>query len=728
MATRAKGTLIIVNILLVAAVAFLCFNLFFAPDRPALSDRRDELLQTGGIIAASFLWGIALRSLRKPKEQPNERNNERSLDKVIEAQALQVQETDALIRAAVARAEELNETIRAQALEAAQEVDARALAIAAREEAQAKIMEAQALQLQEAQAQPSTNAQSHLLPQISRQMREPLSAIISLSEQMMGNEDIIGEHAGDLEKICRAGATLLGAVNDIMDLSNIESGKFALNPAQYDTQRMISDIISLHAKRVGEGPVRFVPQIGEGLHGALFGDESRVKQIFGNLLCNAFQHTREGSVEWRLSSEREGDSVWLVSSVSGTVEVAPSNDLDELGLSMSVTKRLVEVMDGTIAVERANGKGSTFTVRLRQGFVGDRPIGKEAADALQAQQHLHLPDARVLVVDDTQADLDAAKGLLARYGMRVDCVASGEKAIRLIQAGVARYSAILMDHRMAGLDGVETTRIIRQEIGTRFAQTVPIIALTDESKDAFVQKGFQDTLSKPIGLTQLDAAIRRWVCDQGSKIVTPAISAVPEAKPHPLPLIEGIDMETALQRIGGDQETLLAALRSYALMIPPVLDEIRQVSEEGLPAYAIAVNAIKGSSRSICAERVGDQAEVLENAAMTGALAFVQENNRPFVETLDKLLAQMQAVLRINGTLPKPHKAAPSALVLNMLSEACADSNYEAANEMVEKLERYTYETGGQLVEWLGAQLQAGDLAQIQDRLQAERLYNEGAS
>ena|GEM_PF-2668223 len=874
--------LVFAAIVMVATVALLCINLFYNPVDIA---RRYLLLLIAGATGSSLLCGLMMRPSRSPKE----RSSDQGLHNIIQAQAQQIQKTDGLIRAAIARAEELNETIRAQASqaeegdpqalvdtaieesyavimnalpphkqeadgaapieeataieaieeteegdpqalvdtaikesyavimnalpphkqeadgaapikaietmetmqaieaieeteegdpqalvdtaieesyavimnaqaphkqeadgaapieaatealeEAEEEIDAHTLAATAMEEAYVKIVEAQALQKQETdgaalrEAQATSGAKNNLLSIMGQKMHTPLNDIIGLSGQMLNNQDISGEYAEDLETICRAGTTLLSIVNDSLDISKIESGQFELIPAQYDTRRLIGDIIAMGATRVGKRPVQFNPTIGEGLPSALLGDEPRVKQVFSNLLSNAFACTQEGSVDWHITSEREDDSVWLVSRISGDgLHICP-DDPSKPDLTMTVTQKIAEMMDGTLSLENENGKGASFLVRLRQGFVGDTPIGKEVAHAL-AQQAQHsgdrsLGDARVLVAGDQQPDLDVAKTLLKGYGMQVDCISSGEKAIRLIRAGVARYSAIFMDHMMPGMDGIETTRIIREEIGTRFAQTVPIIILSAENISD--SKGFDACVSKPIDPAQLDAVIRRWVHSKEHQN-PPQAADPPQQKAEPIKSLlelEGIDMETALNRMGGDEEALLGALRSYALNIPPVLDEIRQVSEEGLPAYAMAMHGIKGSSRSICAERLGDQAEALENAAKTGAVAFIQQNNRPFVEMLDKLLAQMQGALRLNGALPKPHRAAPSALVLNMLCEACADMDYDMAQEMVEKLERYTYETGGELVEWLRAQINVMELKKMQERLDSERLYNEGAS
>jgi CheY-like chemotaxis protein len=189
------------------------------------------------------------------------------------------------------------------------------------------------------------------------------------------------------------------------------------------------------------------------------------------------------------------------------------------------------MMDGTVTVESEYGKGSTFTVRIKQQWVNDIPIGPAVAENLKKHQYsankrdrssklvrAHIPYARVLVVDDVPTNLDVAKGMMKPYGMHIDCVTSGPAAIDLIRDAANKYNAIFMDHMMPGMDGVEATRIIREEIGTEYARTVPIIALTANaivgSEDMFLQNGFQAFLSKPIDIMRMDIIINHWVRDK----------------------------------------------------------------------------------------------------------------------------------------------------------------------------------------------------------------------
>jgi CheY-like chemotaxis protein len=196
-------------------------------------------------------------------------------------------------------------------------------------------------------------------------------------------------------------------------------------------------------------------------------------------------------------------------------------------LGLSITKKFVELMDGKISVESEYGKGTTFRVRLLQGFVTDRPIGKETVESLrgfrytdnkkQEQGKLKRADlsyARVLVGDDFPTNLDVAAGMLRKYRMQVDCVLSGQEAVDQITIGEPVYNAVFMDHMMPGMDGIEAAKAIRA-LGTEYAKNIPIFALTANAvagnEQMFLDNGFNAFLAKPFNVMSLDAIVQRWV-------------------------------------------------------------------------------------------------------------------------------------------------------------------------------------------------------------------------
>ncbi|MDR1726985.1 MAG: response regulator [Acidobacteriota bacterium] len=400
-------------------------------------------------------------------------------------------------------------------------------------------------------AEEASNAKSAFLANMSHEMRTPLNTIIGLSELELGKEGAGMPKAvrESMEKIYSSGINLLGLINDILDISKIESGRFELHPGEYDTPSLINNTVALNIVRIGSKPIRLVLDIPESLPAHLVGDDLRVKQILNNLLSNAFKYTREGTVTLGVRWSREGDSVWLDFSVADTgigirkedvprlfedytqVDRKNHSKIEGTGLGLAITRRLAKLMDGDISVDSVYGIGSVFHVRVRQGYVDDVPIGKDVAENLQNFQYVeqrrdrgarivraHIPYAKVLVVDDVPPNLDVARGMLRPYGMTVDCVGSGKDAVNMVRRQKVRYNAIFMDHMMPGMDGIEAVRIIRNEIGTEYARTVPIIALTANaisgSEKMFLENGFQGFLAKPIDIMKLDAMVNAWVRDR----------------------------------------------------------------------------------------------------------------------------------------------------------------------------------------------------------------------
>jgi CheY-like chemotaxis protein len=233
-------------------------------------------------------------------------------------------------------------------------------------------------------------------------------------------------------------------------------------------------------------------------------------------------------------------------------------------------------------------------------------------------------------------DLDVLRGFLEAYGMQVDCAASGQEAIARIRAATVNYNAIFMDHMMPGMDGIETTRVIREEIGTDYARMVPIIALTANAlagyEKIFSSQGFQEYLTKPVDSGQVDTVIRHWV---RNRTWTPG---KPRKTGH---RIAGIDWNKGLARFGGDEERYRAALESYVANTAHFLDKIRDVHAEMLSEYSAIVHDIKENSYAIEAHLIGEQAETLEHAARDGKFDFVSQGNPTFILLLENLLADI---------------------------------------------------------------------------------------
>ncbi|MCL2244557.1 MAG: ATP-binding protein [Treponema sp.] len=625
------------------------------------------------------------------------------------------------------------------------------------------------------EAQEANHAKSSFLANVSHEMRTPLNAVIGLSELILNTGTIHGDAEDKLNKIYNSGMTLLSIVNDILDISKIESGRFDLYPVKYNTSSLINDIVSLNIVRIGEKPIKFILTVDENLPEQISGDDLRIKQIFNNLLSNAFKYTNSGTVEWNVSFERDGDNIWLISYVKDTGVGIKNDDLPKLfkeyiqvnaqafrktestGLGLSITKHLVEMMDGTITAESEYGKGMIFSVRLRQQFISDVPIGRETARNIMSAQfndnkrersirlkRIDLSYASVLVVDDIQANLDVARGMLIPYGLYVDCASSGQEAVNMIHRENPRYDAVFMDHMMPGMDGIEAVRIIHKEIGNDYAKNVPVIVMTANaitgSEQMFLKNGFQAFISKPIDMIRLDAILRRWVAvksvpakkdfkntagtGSGNEIINRFyiqdnnnIYAKDGRSAHGGITIDGIDMEAGLEGFLGDEEMYFKVLKSYAVNTRPLLGITGKYLESGnLADYAVTVHGIKGSSFSIGAMQAGTHAQKLELLAKKQKTKKVLSENRAFVKYMENLLDSIEAGLAIiDRKNAKPVAASPDPELLHELREACVEYNVGKVDQVMEKLDSFKYKNGTELVTWLHRQVDEMSFSSISD-------------
>ncbi|MDR2404007.1 MAG: response regulator [Spirochaetaceae bacterium] len=614
------------------------------------------------------------------------------------------------------------------------------------------------------EAEAASRSKSAFLATMSHEIRTPLNAIIGLSEIEL-QKKLPPETHEDLEKIYSSGSGLLGIINDILDISKIESGSFNLIPVEYDTPSLINDTVQLNIVRIGSKPINFELDPDETLPSRFWGDELRVKQILNNLLSNAFKYTQEGKVVLRIHWEPKESDAMLRFVVEDTGRGIKKEDMDKLfaeysqldtranrkiegtGLGLSITKKLTEMMDGTITVESEYGRGSIFSVHLRQKIADKNPIGKTIAEHLKSFRfrndkrslgknliRSYMPYGRVLIVDDVATNLDVARGLMMPYGLVIDCASSGREAIEKIREEKTRYDLVFMDHMMPEMDGIEATRIIRNKIGTKYAKNVPIIALTANviagNEEMFLSSGFNAFISKPIDIMRLDTMLNQWVRDkQTEEILQQAEQlrmemSTAEAELEAILLdtygTKGIDFDAGIERYG-NEAAYITVLRSYTIHTPELLTKLRSFSPDALPDYAVTVHGLKGASYGICADVIGRQAEKLEYAAKAGDYDTVNEENNAFIGKVETLLVDLKQLLE-SAAKKGPQKqriAAPDRALLEKLLDACKRFKPLIMEEILLELEGYEYESRGELVAWLREQIDNLEYEAIRKRLEA---------
>ncbi|MBQ8821639.1 MAG: DegV family EDD domain-containing protein [Lachnospiraceae bacterium] len=371
---------------------------------------------------------------------------------------------------------------------------------------------------------------------MSHELRTPINTIIGLNEMIL-REDTSAEVAENAEHVKNAGKMLLSLVNDILDLSQIETRQMQIVPVRYDFAVLIHELVDMIAISLREKGLEFRLEVEEDLPSVLYGDDKRIKQVLINLLTNAVKYTKEGRITLTVKGEAlENDKVHLSFSVADTGIGIRKENLSQLydsfqrfdqgrnariegtGLGLAISKQLVDLMGGQIMVDSIYTKGSVFTVTLDQVIVEREPVGRIKAEGVMRAasarytQSFEAPEARILVVDDSNMNLSVVRKLLRETKVNVDTALSGEECLKMTKQKY--YHVILLDHYMSPMDGVETLRAIRkQENG--LCRGVPIIALTAnytlDSQRMYRELGFDDYLTKPIESAVMEEKILNYL-------------------------------------------------------------------------------------------------------------------------------------------------------------------------------------------------------------------------
>lgn len=369
------------------------------------------------------------------------------------------------------------------------------------------------------------------LANVSHEIRTPMNVIIGMA-QLLQKSPLNETQSKYVHSICNSGQSLMGIINDILDMSKIESGMFEIVEAPYNVRDFVSELEEVAKSRIGDKPVTFLAQVDDQVPEFLSGDKLRVRQILVNLIGNAAKFTEQGHIRLKVDTVTGGDSLCLRFQVADTGIGIKKEDMDKLfisfsqvstyenhnkegtGLGLAISRALSKMMGGDIQVESTYGKGSTFTVMLKQTPVSlkDGQVSEEMPKASGAADQHSYALQRVLVVDDNALNLEVAAALLESFGLKADCAPSGSDAIEKLKR--QDYAMVFMDHMMPEMDGIQTLRAIRKLEGGRFAR-LPVVVLTAnatvDARNMFMAEGFDDFLAKPIDVVKLDQILNKYL-------------------------------------------------------------------------------------------------------------------------------------------------------------------------------------------------------------------------
>jgi signal transduction histidine kinase/DNA-binding response OmpR family regulator len=580
------------------------------------------------------------------------------------------------------------------------------------------------------EARNASKTKSEFLASMSHEIRTPMNAVIGMTELLLRSTHLSPHDMDCLNDINVSAHSLLHIINDILDMSKIESGKMELNPIHYDFKALMDNVTSMFKYVSNKKGIEFRLETEGTVPETLYGDDIRVRQIITNICGNAVKFTEKGSVTLKIiAPEEEEEPQTFTMEIKDTGMGIRKEDIPKLfsafeqskteknryvagtGLGLAISKSFVEMMGGNIRLDSEYGKGTVFTITIP--LVKGDPSKVKHDDDVQALM-ICAPQARVLVVDDNEYNLKVAHGLLELFEIDTDTASSGKEAIKLVTEN--DYDIVFMDHMMPEMDGLDTTAAIRA-LGEKYSQ-LKIIALTANAvqgaKEMFLENGFNEFLSKPIEMSDLTKTLMAWL--PADKITKKDKSDDDENKDddiyesfyEALAKIEGIDVEIGLRRFNGLKKMYYDSLK---LFYDRLLKDSEKLSllmdEQNYTNFSISVHAIKSTLASIGSAEMSDTAFRLEMASKNDEIDYCVTHFPNFLNNLRSLHKQLSLVFPPDEPASEKKKGEEPLLRESLAKATDALDSYDndAATEVLNGLQAYDFgeETNALLADTVAA-------------------------
>lgn len=520
----------------------------------------------------------------------------------------------------------------------------------------------------------SDRAKTDFLTNMSHEIRTPINGIMGMNSILLRQSDTlprekIAEYAGNMQ---RASRTLLAIVNDILDISKIESGKMELLCEGYELASLINDCYTIVASNCKKKNLDLYMEIDENLPSILYGDDVRIRQIVNNFLSNAVKYTKRGHVILKISYSRiDKESINLRIDVKDSgigiqkkdmenlfqnftrLEEHKNRNIEGTGLGLSLTKRLVDMMHGEVQVESQYGEGSTFTAIIPQKVICEDGIGdmKQIFENYELSVGAMMPvpqfaGVHILVVDDMEINRIVAKEMLLQTGAIVDVAGSGEEGLTLMKE--QHYDLIFMDQMMPDMDGIATFEEMKRM--NHQNKTTPVIAMTANAvkgaKEMYLQHGFADYISKPIFEEKMWKILERFLADKQTEEVEKKNSdgGAEENKKSLQERFPYLDTKQGMSVCMGDEAFYFKILKVY--LKDEMVDTLQQDYEAGDWAqYQIHVHGLKNVSANIGAMELSEQFKGLEYAIKNHDIPdmdYIRSHHDKVMEAYQELLRRLE--------------------------------------------------------------------------------------
>lgn len=517
-------------------------------------------------------------------------------------------------------------------------------------------------------AENASQAKSEFLASMSHEIRTPINAVLGIDEMILREckDPQILDYA---EKIKTSGQNLLYLVNDILDISKIESKKMELLLEEYEPKQLFSEVLLMIEPRVSTKKLSLCCDIDPQIPARLSGDAIHIRQILTNLLTNAVKYTNEGKITFSVHvAKRTETEVLLHFSVKDTgigikeedyallfesfkrLDNSKTRETEGTGLGLSIAHKLLQLMDSDLCLQSIYGLGSDFHFVLKQNIIDITEMGtfekERPVSSVTKTYHegFYAPSAKILVVDDTPMNLVVFKGLLKNSGMHIQTAASGQEALE--QISQESFDLVFMDHLMPTMDGIETLHHILENEALH-AHAKNIIALTANAitgaKEFYLQEGFSGYLSKPIYGPKLEKIILEFLPAELVQLTSPA--DIPSENSSFATEQSILDQQLGISLCAGNIEIYQEVLKAFVQsnLAEPLQDYFAKGDWNN---YRIAIHGIKSAAKSIGAAAFAELAETMELALKErNDIAFIATHHPEALRKLEALETYIQELL-----------------------------------------------------------------------------------